>query len=170
MNNNNKNISVTRKITLTALVSAIVTVATMIIQIPIPSGYIHGGDTIIIFAAVFFGPFYGAVAAGIGSMLADLLTGYAVWALPTLIVKSVMAFIIGSIAYQGAEPSFNLRTYAGILAGVVWMVAGYYILGGLLVDSFEIAFASIPFNLIQGIGGMIIFIPIGLAMKGKIKF
>jgi len=142
----------------------------MIIQFPIPSGYIHGGDTIIIFAAVFFGPFYGAVAAGIGSMFADILTGYAIWALPTLLVKSLMAFIIGKIAYQGSEPIFNLRTYLGIIAGVVWMVTGYYLLGGLVVDSFEIALASIPFNIIQGIGGILIFIPLGLAMKGKIKF
>ncbi|MDD4343603.1 MAG: ECF transporter S component [Eubacteriales bacterium] len=164
------NTSITRKLTLTALISALVTVSTMIIQIPIPSGYIHGGDTIIIFAAVFFGPFYGAVAAGIGSMLADILSGYAVWAFPTLIVKSVMALIIGYIAYQGTEPVFNIRTYTGIIFGIIWMVLGYYILGGLIVDSFEIAFASIPFNIIQGIGGMIIFIPIGLALKGKIKF
>ncbi len=162
--------SLTRKLTLTALISALVTVSTMIIQIPIPSGYIHGGDTIIIFAAVFFGPFYGAIAGGIGSMLADILSGYAIWAFPTLIVKSVMALIIGFIAYQGTEPKFNKRTYAGIIAGIIWMVFGYYILGGLIVDSFEIAFASIPFNIIQGIGGMIIFIPIGLALKGKIKF
>lgn len=164
------NTSITRKLTLTALISALVTVSTMIIQIPIPSGYIHGGDTIIIFAAVFFGPFYGAVAAGIGSMLADILSGYAVWAFPTLIVKSVMALIIGYIAYQGTEPVFNIRTYTGIIFGIIWMVLGYYILGGLIVDSFEIAFASIPFNIIQGIGGMIIFIPIGFALKGKIKF
>ena len=164
------NTSITRKLTLTALISALVTVSTMIIQIPIPSGYIHGGDTIIIFAAVFFGPFYGAIAAGIGSMLADILSGYAVWAFPTLIVKSVMALIIGYIAYQGTEPVFNIRTYTGIIFGIIWMVLGYYILGGLIVDSFEIAFASIPFNIIQGIGGMIIFIPIGLALKGKIKF
>ena len=164
------NTSITRKLTLTALISALVTVSTMIIQIPIPSGYIHGGDTIIIFAAVFFGPFYGAVAAGIGSMLADILSGYAVWAFPTLIVKSVMALIIGYIAYQGTEPVFNIRTYTGIIFGIIWMVLGYYILGGLIVDSFEIAFASIPFNIIQGIGGMIIFIPIGLSLKGKIKF
>lgn len=168
--NNNKELSLTRKLTLTALISALVTVSTMIIQIPIPSGYIHGGDTIIIFAAVFFGPFYGAVAAGIGSMLADILTGYAIWAFPTLIVKTIMAFIIGKLAYQGSIPIFNLKTYVGIIAGILWMVIGYYLLGGLLVDSFEIALASIPFNIIQGIGGMIIFIPIGLALKGKIKF
>ncbi len=164
------NTSITRKLTLTALISALVTVSTMIIQIPIPSGYIHGGDTIIIFAAAFFGPFYGAIAAGIGSMLADILSGYAIWALPTLIVKSTMALIIGYIAYQGTEPVFNKRTYLGIITGIIWMVLGYYILRGLIVDSFEIAFASIPFNIIQGIGGMIIFIPIGLALKGKIKF
>lgn len=169
MDNRSEVRSLIKKITILSLLSALVTVATMIIQIPIPSGYIHAGDTIIIFASVFFGPFYGAAAAGIGSMLADLLSGYAAWALPTLIVKSIMAYIIGKIAYQGIEPKFNLRTYSGIFAGVTWMVFGYYLLGGLLVDSFEIALASIPFNIIQGIGGIILFIPIGLSLKGKIK-
>lgn len=166
----NKNISLTRKLTVTALISAIITVATMIIQIPIPGGYIHAGDGIIIFAAVFFGPVFGAIAAGLGSMLADILTGFAIWAFPTLIIKSIMAFIIGKIAYQGSEPSFNFKTYLGIFLGVSWMVFGYYLLGGLIVDSFEVAFLSIPFNIIQGIGGVIIFLPIGMALKGKIKF
>ena len=169
MNNRSETQSLIRKITILSLLSALVTISTMIIQIPIPSGYIHAGDTIIIFVSVFFGPFYGAIAAGIGSMLADLLSSYAVWALPTLIVKSVMAFIIGKIAFQGPEPKFNFRTYSGIFLGVAWMVLGYYLLGGIFIDSFEIALASVPFNIIQGIGGIILFIPLGLALKGKIK-
>ncbi len=162
--------TLTRKLTITALISSIVTVSTMIIQIPIPGGYIHGGDAIIILAAVFFGPIYGGIAAGIGSMLADILSGYAIWAFPSLLIKASMAYIIGKIAYQGADPLLNLRTYTGIIVGVIWMVIGYYLLGGLIVDSFKIAFASIPFNIIQGIGGILIFIPLALAMRGKIKF
>lgn len=160
----------TRKLTITALISAIITISTIMIQIPIPGGYIHGGDAIIIFAAIFFGPFYGAIAAGIGSMMADLLTGFAIWAFPSLIIKASMAFIIGKIAYQGSEPILNLRTYIGIFLGVIWMVIGYYFLGGLVINSFEIALAAIPFNILQGVGGVVIFTPIALAMKGKIKF
>lgn len=167
--NQQPDISMVKRITILGLTAALVTVATMIIQIPIPSGYIHAGDTIIIFTAVFFGPFYGAVAGGIGSMLADLLSSYAVWALPTLIVKSVMGFIIGRLCYKPEGVVINMQTYLGISAGILWMVFGYYLLGGLLVDSFEIALASVPFNLIQGIGGMLLFVPLGIALKGKLK-
>ena len=103
-------------------------------------------------------------------MLADILSGYAIWAFPSLIIKATMAYIIGKIAYQGSNPLLNFRTYTGIVIGLIWMVAGYYLLGGLIVNSYKIAFASIPFNIIQGIGGILIFIPLALAMRGKIKF
>ena len=86
-----------RTLTYTALMTAFVFITTSVIKIPIPftNGYIHAGDTAIFLGGILLGPIHGAVAAGIGSAMADLLGGYAHWALPTLLIKGLMGFIVG---------------------------------------------------------------------------
>ena len=65
----------------TALFTALTTVATLVIQVPSPmSGYVNLGDAMVLLSAWILGPVYGTAAAGIGSMLADLLSGYAYYA------------------------------------------------------------------------------------------
>ena len=82
----------TRFLCLTAVMAAITCIATMVIQIPIPLGYAHLGDAFILLTVLFIGRKSGIWAGGIGSALADLLTGYAYWAIPTFIIKSLMAY------------------------------------------------------------------------------
>lgn len=72
---------------------ALTCIATMLIQIPIPLGYAHLGDSVILITAYLFGPVVGALAGGIGSAMADILTGYPVWAVPTLLIKTIMPLI-----------------------------------------------------------------------------
>jgi uncharacterized membrane protein len=92
------------KIIMTGLMAALVFIATSIIKIPIASGgYIHFGDAFIFLSVMLLGPFYGAFASGAGSMLSDLLSPYAQWALPTLIIKSVMAIIMGFTIKQRSQ-------------------------------------------------------------------
>ena len=59
---------------ITAVFMALTCVATMVVQIPIPLGYAHLGDSVILICAFFFGPVVGALAGGIGSAMADILT------------------------------------------------------------------------------------------------
>ena len=82
---------------ITAVFMALTCVATMVVQIPIPLGYAHLGDSVILICAFFFGPVVGALAGGIGSAMADILTGFAVWAVPTLIIKTIMPIIACAI-------------------------------------------------------------------------
>ena len=78
----------------TALFTALTTVATLVIQVPSPmSGYVNLGDAMVLLSAWILGPVYGTAAAGIGSMLADLLSGYAYYAPGTLVIKCLMAFV-----------------------------------------------------------------------------
>lgn len=78
-----------RLLVLAALFTALTTVATMVIQIPSPmSGYVNLGDCMVLLSAWVLGPFVGAAAGGIGSMLADIITGYAYYAPGTLIIKA----------------------------------------------------------------------------------
>ena len=90
-----------KKIVLAAMFAALACVATMVINIPIPAtgGYINLGDCIVILAGWMLGGAYGAAAGGIGSMLADLIPGYASFAPGTLVIKALMAFV-AYVAYK----------------------------------------------------------------------
>ncbi|MBO5104667.1 MAG: ECF transporter S component, partial [Ruminococcus sp.] len=80
-------------LTLTGVLTALTTVATIVIQIPTPTkGYVNLGDVFVNISAWVLGGMYGAAAGGIGSALADIITGYAFYAPATLIIKALMAF------------------------------------------------------------------------------
>ena len=81
-----------RRLTLTGVFVALTAVATLIIRIPtITKGYINLGDTVVNLAGWVLGPFNGAAAAGLGSALADLISGYTVYVPATFIIKALMA-------------------------------------------------------------------------------
>ena len=157
----------TQNLVLTGLLMALVTVGTMIISIPVPAthGYVHGGDMMIFLAAVLFGKKKGALAGGVGSAIADLLLGYSQWIIPTLIVKGIMGYVIGSLSNGGTKPILTTRNIMAMTVGVLWMTFGYYIAGGIMLGSFTAALAGVPGDLLQSGVGMVLFVPIGIALK-----
>ncbi len=162
----------TKKIIFTALFAALTCVATMIIKLPTPTmGYIHPGDAIVLLSGLLLGPIYGGLAAGIGSMFADVFSGYLTYAPATFIIKCFTAVIAYFIAKQLKKILSNIPTV--IIAGVcgeAFMVIGYFIfeifmlalstgsgLDASSITSGIVASASgIPFNIVQGIFGVII--------------
>ena len=88
-----------RKLVVTALLMALTCVATMVIQVPSPmNGYVNLGDCIVLLSGWLLGPVWGFAAGGIGSALADLLSGYAHYIPGTLIIKGLMAVMAALIA------------------------------------------------------------------------
>jgi uncharacterized membrane protein len=156
-----------REITIYALSIALVCVSTIVIQIPIPLGYMHLGNTLILLCAFLFGPKVGMAAGGIGSALADLFTGYAYWALPTLIIKGIMGFAIGYIANRECKKAVMMRkrTAVAAAAGIIIMIAGYFIAGSLLYGSLYTGALQIPGLSIEGVLGIALFYALGLALE-----
>lgn len=157
----------TQNLVLTGLLMALVTVGTMMISIPVPAthGYVHGGDMMIFLAAVLFGKKKGALAGGVGSAIADLLLGYSQWIIPTLIVKGIMGYLIGSLSNGETKPILTAKNLMAMSLGVLWMAFGYYIAGGIMLGNFTAALAGVPGDLLQSAVGMALFIPIGMALK-----
>lgn len=146
-----------KKIVLTALMAALVCVATMIIKIPSPlQGYINLGDCIVLVSAWVLSPVYGFFAAGVGSALADLLSGYALYAPATFIIKGCMALVAFGIfkLMKNKTRKLPARLIGGILAEIV-MVGGYFIFEGFLYG-FGASLVNIPPNCIQGVAGIVI--------------
>lgn len=143
----------TQKIVFTALLAALTCVTTMAVRIPTPlGGYVNLGDAIVILSAAFLSPIYAVFAAGIGSALADLFSGYALYAPATLVIKALMALIAyGVMKYFGGKKQIFAEVLGALLAAL-WMVVGYYVFEGFLYG-FAASLVNIPANAVQGTVG-----------------
>ena len=112
----------------------------------------------------------GFLAAGLGSALADILSGYIIYAPATFLIKGLMALV----AFYGFKLLCNRcgnlpsRIISGIAAEIL-MISGYFVFEGFLYG-FVPSIVNIPPNAVQGVAGIVI----GTALmkvfeKGKIK-
>ena len=144
---------------ITAIFMALTCLATMIIQIPIPLGYAHLGDSVILITSYLFGPVVGALSAGIGSAMADILTGYPAWALPTLIIKCIMGLFAGYFFHKGSKRMelFSMKSYMVTIVTLLFMVAGYVVGGAFLYGSVAAGLASAPGLLMKSVVNLFVF-------------
>lgn len=167
------NSKVVSKIVLTALFAALVYVATSIIRYPTfgTQGYINIGDTIVLLSAWLIGGVYGALAAGIGSALADLLAQYVTYVPGTFIIKFLMALVAYLIFTAFKKTNIN-KVVAYIVSGVVAeliMVFGYFLYESTILEYGLAAAASIPSNAIQAGTCLVIgYIAIGVLEGAKV--
>ena len=162
----------TQRIVMAALLAALTCVATMIIKVPSPlKGYLNLGDCVVLVAGWMLSPTYGFLAAGIGSALADIFSGYVTYAAATFVIKGLMALI----AFYGFKLLHNKlgnlpsRIISGIVAETV-MVGGYFIFEGFLYG-FVPSLINIPANAVQGVAGLIIgTILVKVFEKNRITF
>lgn len=140
------------KISLCAMFIALVFVATYLIAIPMPAvGYVNLGDAFIVLSAIILGPIYGAVCGGVGSMIADILLGYGIYAPATLVIKALMAiacYFVYKSALNILKRPFCLAL--GAIVAELVMVLGYFLFEGIFIVGFLGALLNVLFNLIQG--------------------
>ena len=147
----------TQKIVTASMLAALCCVATMIIKIPSPlKGYLNLGDCVVLLSGWLLSPVYGFAAAGIGSALADVFSGYVVYAPATFIIKGIMA-IIAYYCFQGMHNKLGntpSRIIGGALAEIE-MVLGYFVFEGFMYGFMPSA-VNIPANAVQGVAGLVI--------------
>ena len=107
----------------------------------------------VLLSGWLLGPWWGAAAGGIGSMLADLLLGYGHYAPGTLIIKGAMA-LVAALVFKAFRKNTAGALIGGVAAEVV-MVAGYFGYAALLLGKGIGAAASVPGNLVQGAVGLV---------------
>lgn len=158
----------TRELAITALMAAIIFVATYLIRIPNPAtgGYSHMGDCMIFLGVVLLGRKHGSTAAAIGGALSDFLAGAPLWILPTFVIKYIMAFIMGTIIKVRPE-SKKLQIVGSIVGGVFQIIA--YTLVKIVLIGTEPALLSIPNVTIQTAVGITLFILISGALTKSLK-
>ena len=166
----------TKKWVVSALFAALTCICTMIIKIPTPTGgYIHPGDGMVLLCGIVLGPGMGTLAAGIGSMLSDLFSGYMVWVPATFIIKALTALVAGvmfrktSNLLSANKAASTVRVILGGVIGEALMVFGYFLFeiglnaasnGGFtaaaIAGGIAYSAAGIPANMVQGVTGIVI--------------
>ena len=145
----------TKKIVLSALLAALTGVATMIIRVPSPlGGYLNLGDGIVLLCGWLLSPVYGFLAAGIGSSLADILSGYVAYAPATFVIKGCMALLTYGIAKSMRSSPLTAKLVGGITAEIV-MVGGYLVFESFIYG-FVPSLVNVPVNALQGLAGLIV--------------
>ncbi|MFT9493519.1 ECF transporter S component [Anaerosolibacter sp.] len=162
--------SKTKDIVISGLLISMVFVATKFINIRLPisvnGGLIHLGNTMLFLAAIVFGKRKGAIAGACGMGLFDVVSGWMAWAPFTFVIRGIMGYIIGSIAYtKDRNGNSFLWNLVGIILSGIFMISGYYITEGILYGNWISPITSIPGNITQLVVGAILGLPIAAAMK-----
>ena len=113
-----------RTIALIAILTAVTIVFTLAVRIPFAPtrGYFTLADVGVYFTAFAFGPLIGFIVGGLGTGLADILGGYAHWAIWSFLIHGFQGLVAGALGYRKGVPNM----LAGVIAGGVIMVGGYF--------------------------------------------
>lgn len=159
----------------TAMMTAMVMIATTFFKVPNAMGYIHLGDGFVLLAAIILPKKYACFAGGVGAGLADIYGGYAVWAPWTLVIKIVMVLIVQlffDFLTKRASNGKHIAKIAGIpfaeffayVLAVLWTVSGYYIAQGFISGNWAAPIADVPGNVLQAAVGSVIAILVSVAL------
>ena len=153
------------QISLIVVMTALVTVGTLIIRIPNPmGGYFNLGDVMIFVAALTFNPLIGGIAGGLGSSIADII-GFPLFAIPTLVIKGLEGLLASLITNKKNV----FRDILAVVAAGTEMVIGYF-----LVELYALqwglggALAEVSANIAQVTIGGLVGIPIALVLRRRL--
>ena len=143
-----------KNIAFCALFATLCCISTLLITIPLPNGYFNLGDCFVLLSGWFLGPIYGVISAGVGSMLADLFSGFAIYAPATLVIKALMALCAFALRYLlfKAIKKRALNFIPCVLSALVSeaiMLLGYFLFESILYG-FAGASLSLVGNALQG--------------------
>jgi uncharacterized membrane protein len=155
---------------LTAMLSALVFLATLLINIKLPisanGGLVHMGTAMLFIASILFGPKKGAFAGAVGMGLFDLVSGWTLWAPITFLSRALQGYIVGKIAWAGGRKgngtAFNVL---GMIVSTPPMIAAYYVWEGILYGNWITPLASIPGDIVQSVIGIVVALPVCIILK-----
>ena len=159
------------RITYTAIFTAIILLSTMLVKFStgMGEGYIHFGDCFIYLSACLL-PFpYCLIAGAVGGALADILGGFAVWSLPTAIIKLLIAVPFMLVCRKNkTHKIMNVKVgFMPVISGAI-SILGYFITECILY-SVASATLSLVGNTIQAVASGILFVIVASALD-KMNF
>lgn len=150
----------------------VILLLTWLLRIPLNIGrnggnsgaFIHPGDIGVYVAAALLGGPWGALASALGSCLADIFAGSAVYALPSLVIKAAMAFLLARCVKKD-------HSWMGLIRGLLFagalMTLCYFVFDLVIMGDYTVAALSLPFNLLQMAVCGLIALPVLKIIAGK---
>ena len=145
---------------LAGIFTALVFLFTAYLHIPSHTGYTHIGDGFIYLAACLLPLPYAMFVGAAGALLADCLTGFAIWAPGSVIIKTVAVLFFS----RKSNKIINWRNLLALLPAWAVCIGGYYLYESLITDNFIAPLAGIPGYMTQSVLSSILFVLVGLAM------
>jgi uncharacterized membrane protein len=142
-------------------------VTTYVIEIPVGTkAVLHIGDSMVFAAVILLGKRKAAIAAALGMALFDVSTPYIIWAPFTFVIKGLMAYIAGAVAFRSGFNGEKLwNNILGFALGGIWMIIGYLFAGRILYGSFAAALLDVQWNVLQVVLGIVIAVPLIKTLK-----
>lgn len=153
------------KIAVVAILTAVVVVFTMIVKIPTAKGYLNLCDVAVCFAAMTFGPWTACICGGVGTALADLLSGYAQWAPISFVCHGLEGLLVAMVFKNLKEGKAWIRVSLSYILCILSVAGGYLLLSGLFITDFPVALAEVPGNLGQSTVGFVLGMAVSKAVK-----
>lgn len=143
----------TKTVVYCALMTALVTVATVTLGFRTGDFFFNCGDAVIFVTAALLGPLPAAVAGGLGSFFADLAV-YPATMFFTLIIKGLEGLVCGLLMclFRKISVSRVLSALCGAAAMTVsgaLMMTGYYICNSFFYGTPASALVALPADAVQ---------------------
>ncbi|MBR3768815.1 MAG: TIGR04002 family protein [Clostridia bacterium] len=146
--------------------TAVVFVFTAYLHIPSHTGYTHVGDGFIYLAACLLPMPYAMFVGAGGALLADCLTGFAVWAPGSVIIKMLTVLFFSS----KNKKIICLRNIPALLPASAICIGGYYLYESLITGNFVAPVSGIPGYITQSVLSCVLYVAVGFTMdKMNIK-
>ena len=128
--------------------TAIVFVFTAYLHIPSHTGYTHVGDGFIYLAACLLPLPYAMFVGAAGALLADCLTGFAIWAPGSIIIKTAAVLVFS----RKSKNIICLRNILALIPAWAFCIGGYYLYEAMITGNFVAPLAKQCRCLAQGVG------------------
>ena len=149
---------------LSGVLGALVLVFTAWLHIPVGNGYVHVGDAFIYLGAALLPTPYALLTAVGGAALADCLSGYALWAPATIVIKALSVLLFTA----KEEKYLCLRNWLAPVGAGVLCAGGYYLYEAVLYGDYATPLLSVPGNLLQSLcSALVFFLLAGVLQKRK---
>ena len=160
----NKNDKKTKRLALAGQLCGATLLLTLL-SIPLPSGYgyVNLGDAGVFLCARLLPGGLGALAAGVGAALADLILGWAVYAPVTLLIKGLTALLAGLALRRAKKAGLPLSLLCCLLVPL-----GYFLYETILLTAPVAAVNVLP-NALQAAIGAALGTLVGRHLQALIK-
>lgn len=145
---------------ISAVFAALVYVFTAYLHIPSHTGYTHVGDALVYLAACLLPTPYAAFSGACGALLADCLTGFAIWAPGSVVIKALTVLCFSC----GGERIVTKRNLLALIPAWALCIGGYYLYEAVITQNFVAPAAGIPGYIVQSALSSALFLLVGFAL------